>query len=93
MKLKSIPQRVGTIVVDYKKYKLPIIDRHPVYLYRHFFIARNSGCAGSKTYHYEIYLSFVNNKLGHFDFQMNDEKGFRRLQDAMGVIDNYHSRD
>jgi len=87
------PKRIGTHIQRWflkGKEEYPP-DSHPVYEYRGFYIVRSSPVNKTESSYYEIYSHFENGKPRVFDFYLNEDKGFRRLKDAAGVIDNYLS--
>ena len=87
------PKRINTYIqrwIIHGKEEYPP-DSHPVYEYRGYYIIRQSPINNIKQSYYEIRDGFDNNKPGKFDFYLNEDKGFRRLQDAAAIIDNYLS--
>jgi hypothetical protein len=89
----SKPKRIGTHfcrwILKGKEEYPP--DSHPVYEYRGYYIVRSSPVNKTEQAYFEIYAHFENGEPSGFDFYLNDERGFRRLRDAAGVIDNYLS--
>lgn len=95
------PKRIGTVVVDYSKIHSPSkthqdfllnlkTEKHPVYEYRGYYIVREYGVSNEpSSSHYSIYHNFKDGEPSGFDFHLNDERGFKRLEDAAFTIDSW----
>lgn len=99
----SKPKKIGEVVNDFTERAAACpspehaaflrslkTEHHPVYEYRGFIIGREYGTSNTpSTIHYNIYREFTDGKTVGYDYSLNVEDGFKRLQWAVDAIDAY----